>query len=164
MELKNRKHTVCGGIKAESLCGTKFQNEHWDAVKMIVIQHTNDLNYVVSTYSIKLFTLEMLSHPIWSNVEIPEVKVDKVCIQISPWKLRTRILKKKCIHYINFETCRFTLKRNNRRGKGRHVTLTAILIWWHLMESKSKQSTIFSVMFIMLYIFLPSSYFFYYRN
>lgn len=84
MELKNRKHTVCGDIKAESLCGTKFQNEHWDAVKMIVIQHTNDLNYVVSTYSIKLFTLEMLSHPIWSNVEIPEVKVDKVCIQISP--------------------------------------------------------------------------------
>lgn len=94
VELKNRKHTVCGGIKAVSLCGTKFQNEHWDAVKMIVIQHTNDLNYVLSTYSIKLFTLEMLSHPIWSNVEIPEVKVDKVCIQISSYNLRTRIFKK----------------------------------------------------------------------
>lgn len=77
VELKNRQYIECGGIKTQSLCGTKFQNENWNAVKTVVVRHTNELNYQVSAmHLVKLFTLPMESHSIWSNVEIPEVKVN----------------------------------------------------------------------------------------
>lgn len=77
VELRTLQNLECGGIKTQSLCGTKFQNENWNTVRRVVIQHTNDLNYKVSSmYLVKLFTLPMESHPIWSNVGIPEVKVN----------------------------------------------------------------------------------------
>lgn len=77
VELRNRQYIECGGIKTQSLCGTKFQNENWHAVKRVVVRHTNEFNYQVSAmHLVKLFTLPMESHSIWSNVEIPDVKVN----------------------------------------------------------------------------------------
>lgn len=129
VELRNRQHIECEGIKTQSLCGTKFQNEHWDAVNRVFVQHTNDLKYLVSMYVVKLFTLQMESHPIWSNVEISEVKVNlNLLIKYRLKNRQTDMIGRTCIQYICFETCRSRLKRNNQNGKGRHVTLAAILI------------------------------------
>lgn len=78
VELKNQQYTECGNnIQPQSFCGTIFLNEHWNAVKKVVIRHMNDVNYQVpAMHLVKFFTLPMGSHSIWSNVEIPEVKVN----------------------------------------------------------------------------------------
>lgn len=77
VELKNQQYIECGGIHFQSVCGTIFLNENWNAVKTVVVRHMNDVNYQVpAMHLVKLFTLPMKSHSIWSNVEIPEVKVN----------------------------------------------------------------------------------------
>lgn len=77
VELKNQQYIECGGIQSQSLCGTIFLNENWNAVKKVVVRHMNDVNYQVpAMHLVKFFTLQMESHSIWSNVEIPEVKVN----------------------------------------------------------------------------------------
>lgn len=119
VELRTLQNLECGGIKTQSLCGTKFQNENWNTVRRVVVQHTNDLNYKLSSmYLVKLFTLPMESHPIWSNVEIPEVKVN-LDLKL---KYKIRFAKPKRMHknaHYTFRNMQIRVKENLSKWKGK---------------------------------------------
>lgn len=76
VELKTQQLSQCGGITSNNLCGTHFINERWNEVRNIVVHHNTEFDYKISSiHRVKLSTLPLNSHPIWSNVELPVVQV-----------------------------------------------------------------------------------------
>ena len=76
VELKTQQLSKCGGITSNSLCGTSFNNEKWNEVRNISVHHNNEFNYKISSvHRVKLSTLPLNSHPIWSYIELPVVQV-----------------------------------------------------------------------------------------
>ena len=76
VEFKTQQRSKCGGITSNSLCGTSFRNDKWNEVKSLSVQHINEFSYKISSvHRVKLSTLPLLSHPIWSNIELPVLQV-----------------------------------------------------------------------------------------
>nr|XP_022298866.1 von Willebrand factor D and EGF domain-containing protein-like isoform X2 [Crassostrea virginica] len=76
VEFKTQQRSKCGGITSNSLCGTSFRNDKWNEVKSLSVQHINEFSYKISSvHRVKLSTLPLLSHPIWSNIELPVLQI-----------------------------------------------------------------------------------------
>ena len=76
VEFKTQQRSKCGGITSNSLCGTSFRNDKWNEVKSLSVQHINEFSYKISSvHRVKLSTTPFLSHPIWSNIELPVLQV-----------------------------------------------------------------------------------------
>lgn len=76
VELKTQQRSKCGGITSNNLCGTSFTYDKWNDVKSISVKHINEFSYKISSvHRVKLLTMPLLSHPIWSNIELPVLQV-----------------------------------------------------------------------------------------